>query len=149
MEEESFFHQVFKSCQALLVCVRDLGVTAQSGDEDEIVQAIQRTAASVVSLNGLLEEQAERQDSDNSSFLPQLQALVDETRVQVVGYIRQSKKVFSNPLDYMTLQEFDNSKRMVCSFLCTRVTVYSQSLGLRISKEDCGLVAKYGRVVCI
>lgn len=115
MEEDSFFHQVTKTCQALLLCVKDLGVTAQSGDEDEIVQGIQQTAASVVNLSSLLEE-AERQDLDQA-FLVQLQTLVDETRVNVVVYIRQSKKVFANPLDYLTLQEFDNTKRLVRTVL--------------------------------
>lgn len=109
---EEFLHQITKSCQALLVCVKHLGVTARSGEEDEIVQGIQQTAACVVSLSTFFEE-PERPDDLDPVFLQQVQTLVDETRVHVVAYIRQSKKVFSNPLDYMTLQEFDKIKRLV------------------------------------
>jgi hypothetical protein len=113
MEEDTFYQQVTRSCQSLLVCVKNLGVGVQEGSEEGVVQGIQQTAAAVMALTDVLQDQAERL-GDQPSF-HQVKVLVEETRLYVLSFIRQSKKVFANPLDYLTLQEFDVTKRMVCT----------------------------------
>lgn len=107
-----FIHQVTHSCQNLLLAVRALSSAAQTTDENAVVEGIQQTASAVVRVSGLIEEAAE-EHPDNASY-QHLLATTQDTREHVVAYIRHIRKAFANPLDYMTRQELESTKKKVC-----------------------------------
>jgi hypothetical protein len=101
----------------LLLAVRALSSAAQTTDENAVVEGIQQTASAVMRISGLVEEAAE-EHPDNSAY-QKLLLTTQETREHVVAYIRHTRKAFANPLDYMTRQELDATKKRVCTF-CAR-----------------------------
>lgn len=106
-----FIHQVTHSCQNLLLAVRALSSAAMTTDENAIVEGIQHTASAVVRISTLIEEAAE--DHPDQPDYQILWQTAQDTREHVVAYIRHTRKAFANPLDYMTRQELDTTKKKV------------------------------------